>query len=112
MKELEPSQLEAEFDKRARAKKRVEEIKGFYVHLTIYLVINLLIIGWSIYQNVSQGEPIFRWPMLLTPFFWGIGLGFHFINTFNVNPFFGKDWERRKLQEFMDQDEEEARKFK
>lgn len=112
MKEFDTSELEAAYEKRARAKKRVEEIKGFYVHLAVYLVVNLLIVTWHVIINQREGEALFQWPMLLTPFFWGIGLGFHFINTFKVNPFFSKDWEKRKLQEFMEEEEAEARKYK
>ena len=112
MRETVNAQRESEDKRRARAKKRVEEIKGFFGHLTAYVIVNLIIIGRHLYHNHSEGEALFQLPMLLTPFFWGIGLAFHYMNTFKVNPFFSKDWEERKLQEFIKEDEEEARKFK
>jgi hypothetical protein len=35
---------------------------------------------------------------------WGIGVLFHGMKAFNYSPFLGKDWEERKLKEFMDQE--------
>ena len=32
-----------------RAKKRVKEIKGFYIHLMVYIVINIMISGVIVY---------------------------------------------------------------
>ena len=42
---------------------------------------------------------------LWAAFGWGIGILFHAIGTFNLNPFFGKGWEERKIKEYMDKDE-------
>ena len=41
----------------------------------------------------------FFWPLLG----WGIGVVFHGIKVFNYMPFIGKDWEERKIKEFMDE---------
>ncbi|MCG9792421.1 2TM domain-containing protein [Flavobacterium algicola] len=82
-----------------RAKKQVEEIKGFYGNLVSYagtivllMVINLL---------TSPGYLWFLWPMLG----WGVGVLIHAVKVFNLLPFFGKDWEERKLRKFMEQEE-------
>ncbi|MBT8188621.1 MAG: 2TM domain-containing protein, partial [Croceitalea sp.] len=32
---------------------------------------------------------------------WGIGLIAHGLNAFGYNPILGKDWEERKIKEFM-----------
>lgn len=69
----------------------VRDIKGFYVHLTQYgammvimLIINLL---------TSPGYLWVIWPALG----WGIGVAAHGLNVFEVVDFFGRDWERRQL---------------
>lgn len=87
-----------------RAKERVDELKKFYGNLTSYVVVisglavlNYYINGWS-----------YMW-FLWAAFGWGIGILFHAIGTFNVNPFFGKDWEERKIKEYMDKDENETK---
>ena len=89
-----------------RAKERVEELKKFYGNLTSYIVVisglailNYWVDGWS--------YPWFLW----AAFGWGIGLFFHAIRTFNMNPFFGKDWEQRKIKEFMNEEEQSPRRW-
>ncbi len=89
-----------------RAKERVEELKKFYGNLTSYIVV---ITGLAIlnYWINSWSYPWFLW----AAFGWGIGLVFHAIRTFNMNPFFGKDWEQRKIKEFMNEEEQSPRRW-
>jgi len=44
---------------------------------------------------------------LWAAFGWGLGLAFKAIKVFGMNPFFGKDWEERKIREFMKEDEQQ-----
>ena len=94
-------------DKYGRAKKRVDELKGFYIHLAIYLIIN----GFILIQIALNTDNFWHWGHFLTPFFWGFGLAIHAAITFKFNPFFGKDWEERQIKKYMDKDREEAEKF-
>jgi len=87
-----------------RAKERVEELKKFYGNLTSYVVVisglaalNYYIDGWR-----------YMW-FLWAAFGWGIGVLFHAIGTFNLNPFFGRDWEKRKIKEYMEKDENQTK---
>ncbi|PKA83862.1 LytS/YehU family sensor histidine kinase [Ulvibacter sp. MAR_2010_11] len=81
-----------------RAKKRVEELKGFYVHLTIYLIM----VPVFIFLNYkSTGFPWAIFPIAG----WGFGVMGHAMEVFNYNPFLGKNWEDRKLRELMDKDD-------
>jgi len=69
------------------AKERVAEIKGFYMHLVVYVVINLFLF----WVNKSQGGYIwFYWSL----FGWGIGIVLHAVSVFLL----GKDWEERKVK--------------
>lgn len=80
------------------AKKRVEKIKGFYIHLAIYIMMVPVFIYLNYISNAG-------FPWALFPIVgWGIGVSSHASETFNYNPFFGKDWEERKIRELMDKD--------
>lgn len=92
-----------------RAKKRVKEIKGFYIHLIVFIIINILISSVIIFGLVSSGdslEQVFsNFGIYSTWFFWGIGLFFHWLGVFGFRSLgFGKNWEDRKIKELMDKD--------
>ncbi|HUH46572.1 MAG TPA: 2TM domain-containing protein, partial [Arenibacter sp.] len=86
-----------ENDKRRRAKKKIEEIKGFYVHLTIYISINLFITIRNVIESFQDGKSFWDtfWDFgnYAVWIFWGIGLAFHAIKALDYNPFFSKEWE-------------------
>ena len=81
-----------------KAKKRVEEIKGFYGNLTSYIVVNIFFLILNL--STSPKHLWFYWPMLG----WGIGVVIHGMKVFNCLPFLGKDWEEQKIKEFMDKE--------
>ncbi len=89
-----------------KAKERVDEIRGFYGNLTAYVIV---ITGLAILNYYVNGWS-YMW-FLWAAFGWGIGLVFHAINAFRWNPFFGKDWEERKIKEFMDKENENKTKW-
>ena len=79
-----------------QAKKRVEEKKGFFIHLTVYIVVNImLMLIWAF--AAGGGYPWFLWPLGG----WGIGLLFHFLGVF----VFGRKSDRAAI-------EKEAEKIK
>lgn len=93
-----------------KAKKRVKEIKGFYIHLSTYVIINIFISAVIIYGLISSGdsinETITNFGVYSTWIFWGIGIFFHWLGVFGFKSLgFGKDWEERKIKEFMDKEE-------
>ncbi|MAN58392.1 MAG: hypothetical protein CMC08_01000 [Flavobacteriaceae bacterium] len=90
-----------------KAKKRVEEIKGFYTHLAVYLIINvlLLLFNLGVFQNGWINLHIPSWSLFTTPFFWGIGLLGHGLYVFGGGIRFYKNWEERKLRQFMEEEE-------
>ena len=87
-----------DYEKYQRAKKQVEEIKGFYSHLASFI----LVMGFLIFINLKY-SPQYLW-FLWTFFSWGIGLLFHAIRTFNFFPFFNRDWEERKIKQYMEEE--------
>ena len=102
----------SEKEKYKIAKKRVEEIKGFYVHMTIYLIVNLILFLFA--ANVFNGLDRMHFPSwghFTTPFFWGIGLFFHGLKAFrrNITPI--KKWEERKIKEYLEKEESDLDRF-
>lgn len=59
-----------------RAKKRAEAKFGFYVHLTIYVAVNIVLIIVNL--STSPEYPWFIWPLIG----WGIGVFFHALWVF------------------------------
>jgi uncharacterized integral membrane protein len=87
------------------ALKRVKKIKGFYTHLMVYVVINVMIVIANI-QNLSEAESYFQFKNFMTAFFWGIGLLAHGLSVFLPTMFLGQDWENRKIRELMEKEKE------
>ena len=60
-----------EKSKYERAKKKVEDIKGFYTHLSIYLVINglMLLAALGIFEGTFIPFQFPDWSYFTTPFF-------------------------------------------
>jgi hypothetical protein len=59
-----------------RASKRVAAKMSFFIHLTVYVVINLLLVVINLVTD--PGHLWFFWPL----FGWGIGLFFHGLSVF------------------------------
>jgi phosphate/sulfate permease len=72
-----------------QAKKRVEVKKGFYVHLGVYGVVNLMLI--VIWVATGRGYPWFIWPLGG----WGIAIVLHFLVVFVFNK--PSKWEQRAI---------------
>lgn len=113
---------EKQQDRYKRAKKRVEDEKGFYNHFTVYIVINIVIICVNRFVYINNNSPFtdegfidwLNWNLLATPVLWGIGLLIHGVHVFKKNNFlgkiykrfvFGSEWEKRKIKELMDKED-------
>jgi len=79
-----------------RAKRRVAQIKGFYIHASIFVPVNVLLIGINLWT--SPDHIWFVWPLLG----WGIGLVAHGFSIYGLGGYLGADWEERKIQEIID----------
>ncbi len=99
-----------------RAKRRVEELKGFYWHLAAFLGVNLFITISKISNNLGNGETFgeafWDFGTFAIWFFWGIGLAFHAAKVFSLNPIFGKDWEKRQIQKYIEEEKKEIEKYR
>jgi two-component system, LytTR family, sensor kinase len=85
-----------------RARKHVEELKEFYYSLISYcVVIPFLIFIW--YRFTPDTIQWFWFPM----FGWGMGLCFQAYKVFVNNGVLGRNWEQRKIDEFMQEEEKQ-----
>ncbi len=90
----------SEEEKYKIAKKRVEEIRGFFAHLFAYIGVNITLL--IINLLTSRANLWFYWVTV----FWGIGLFWHALGIFVLNKFPGKDWESKKIKEIIKKMEE------
>ncbi|KAG1647935.1 Sensory transduction protein LytR [Nymphon striatum] len=102
--------------KKARAEKRVKDLKGFYIHLMVYIMVNIMISTVIVVSRMYEGDGFFEalldfgtWSTWL---FWGIGMAFHGAKVFSYNPFLNKAWEERQLQKYLEEDRKESEKYR
>ena len=69
-----------------QAQKRVDELKGFYSHLVVYLLVNAFVSYKKIERNLESGETfqeaLFDFSTFVLWLAWGIGLAIHAYNVF------------------------------
>ena len=86
-------------DSYMRALNYVDELKGFYYSLISYV----LVIPFLIFINYKTSWD-FQWfwfPM----FGWGLGIVIQAFRVFINNGAFGRNWEKRKMEEFMNNEQ-------
>lgn len=81
-----------------RARKKIEELKGFYGHFIAYIIINVFLALINLFTT-----PGFWWFLFVT-FFWGLALIAHGISVFSRHVLFSKKWEERKIKEYMEKE--------
>ena len=76
------------------AKQRVEELRGFFIHLAIYVAVNL---GLFVIDAIQGGAWWFFWATIG----WGIGLVSHAIALFFTSGGWASRWESRKIEQYV-----------
>ena len=93
---MEPNFTETE--RYYQAQKWVKEIRGFYEHLIVFILVTIILIVINL--MTSPEYLLFLWCIMG----WGIGVVFHGLKVFGISPFFNKEWEERKIKEFLEKD--------
>lgn len=75
------------------AKKRVKKMKGFYIHLSIFIAVNVVVA--AINFKTTPDELWFYWLTLG----WGIGILMHYMSVFSL-----KEWEEKTVKELMEKE--------
>ena len=91
---------------RRLAIQRVRRKRGFFSHLTVYLIVNALL--WCMWALSASGitagygwgmhGTAYPWPIFVTVF-WGIGLIFHCMGVFA----FHSGWEQKEINKEIEQ---------
>lgn len=77
------------------AKRHVDALKGFYVHLLVFACVMSGLTG----LNFALGPPWWaQWPLIG----WGLGVAGHGMLVFSPVHVFSADWEARKIKERME----------
>lgn len=88
-----------------RAKERVEEIRGFYAHVLIFVLVNLALLILNLAtRRQTDGVLWFVWPLLG----WSIALAAHAICVFGVGPFLNHTWEERRIRQELERQQHPA----
>lgn len=96
-----------------RAQLKVNSIRGFYNHATVYVIINLLLyllrdkFSIILLNQDALGNSDFShwvdWNVFGTTIVWGIVLAIHGIHVLSNFSVFKKEWEERQIQKYMDE---------
>jgi len=96
------------------AKHRVKQIRGFYTHCVVYIIINSVITAIKMNRNFANGESFaesfLELETSLTWIVWGIALGLHAFSVFGLPLLLGKNWEQEKLKKYMKEELENINK--
>ena len=99
----EPTTTSTDQARYARAKQRVELLRGFYGHALVFILVN---VGLAAY-NVAL-DPDRLW-FVFTLAGWGIGLIAHGAYVMGSGRLFGPAWEEHKIREMMLREERRSR---
>jgi hypothetical protein len=80
------------------AQKKVDEIKKFYQHLTVYLLCNPIVIVVNLMTS-----PGYLW-CIYSVVGWAIPIILHGLKAFDRFPFFNKEWEQQKINELLEKE--------
>lgn len=101
-----------------KANRRIKELKGFYRHILIFIVVNgflFLLQSGALHPFLPEGFPAepyyFDWvnANIAT---WGLILFVHAIIVYRWKFSFFKKWEERQIQKYMEEDRKEMDRFK
>ena len=80
-----------------KARKRVKQKRRLYFHFVFFLVGSVFFV---LLNKVVKFKPELDW-YLWAILAWCVILLIHFINVFVMNPFFGKEWERKETEKLI-----------
>ena len=87
---------------REREARQILKRRTFYLHLSVYVAVNLMLI--AIWALVGGGFPWFLFPLMG----WGIGLVAHGAYALGSGRFLGEAWQERKIREEMEREQQRS----
>jgi hypothetical protein len=74
-------------------RKYVRELRDFYLHVAIWLVVGTLLFIIDVF---TPGGPWFYWPVSM----WGVAVAINAVSVFRSGRLLDTNWENRKVEEF------------
>jgi 2TM domain-containing protein len=85
------------------AEKRVKRMKGFYVHLFVYVIINSIALV-TVYNQAKTSSDFWKPQTFWMTLSWGLGLAAHGISVFGTHYLFSRKWEEDKIRKIIDKE--------
>jgi predicted membrane channel-forming protein YqfA (hemolysin III family) len=86
------------------ANKKVKSLRRFYIHLFIFLIVNIVLLFNLIMLEKDESLNTFIWLILNIMVTWSIGLIIHAWRVFDRKILFSKKYKEKKIQEFIQTD--------
>nr|WP_297785666.1 2TM domain-containing protein [uncultured Allomuricauda sp.] len=103
---------------RENAEKRVKELKGYYSHITIFVIVNgiLLFLKTGVLNSLlpeafPKESHFYDW-IYSNVLLWALILALHTVFILRHRFTFFKTWEERQIQKYMDEDRDKIDKYK
>ncbi|MGB5499754.1 MAG: 2TM domain-containing protein [Maribacter sp.] len=105
-----------EVERYVKAKKRVDDIKGFYFNLIKFAIITLLILVFKgrvmeiFIEKGVKDENILQWiewNILVIPIIWGLVLLVIGLRLFVFKSNILKNWEEKQIQKYIEEDKDQ-----
>lgn len=87
-----------------RAKKKAKTLRSFYFNLMAYCIV----IPILVFVNLTY-SPEFQW-FWFSMLGWGMGVLAHAMEAFDFNPILGKNWQEKKLKQFIEEERQKQHK--
>ena len=91
------AQLRQQVLQQQRADEYVQSLKGFYVHIGVYVITNIFLFCLNLILTPHE------WWFQYALFCWIVGLAIHAFTVFNR---FGHTWEQRQRERFLRKEQE------
>ncbi len=83
-----------------KAKNRVDREKGFYTHLVIYFMVNIVLTIFKVWGDLDSWDSFVQGLLTINVLsswtLWGVFLVLHYLSVR-----FGQAWEERKIEQIM-----------
>ena len=84
-----------------QAKQRVKRLKRFYIHLFLFLIVNIALLFRLLMLEKDESLNFFVWVVLNIMITWSLGILVHAWIVFKGKLLFRKEYEDRRIEELI-----------
>lgn len=86
-----------------RAKKRLDNLKLFYIHLLGYIIL-VVLLSYNLYIMEGTHKEFFKWFDITIMIAWTVFIVLHWWRVFKGKLFFKTNWEDKKIRQYMEEE--------